>query len=177
MPDELESDLLGRFVQGDPDAFESLFRRFQREVYGWALRIVRRPDLAEAAVVEAFWRAYRARARFDSTRSFGAWIRRIAVNAARDQLKAARRDSVSFAIGREVAAPAAADGDVADAISRAFDRLPMKLRMVATLALVEDVPLADIGDALDIPLGTVKSRLFRAIRALRKELARQGIQP
>jgi DNA-directed RNA polymerase specialized sigma24 family protein len=59
MPDELDRDVLRRFVQGDQDAFEALFRQFQADVFRWAVRIVRDPGLAEDVVVEAFWRAYR----------------------------------------------------------------------------------------------------------------------
>ena len=90
MPDELDGELLRRFVQGDQDAFESLFRQFEIEVFPWIVRIVRDASSAEDVLVEAFWRAYRARASFDSSRSFGAWMRTIATNAARDHLRALR---------------------------------------------------------------------------------------
>lgn len=93
MPVEVDGDLLERFVKGDQEAFESLFRQFEREVFGWILRIVRDPSAAEDVLVESFWRAYRGRARFDSSRSFGAWMRRIATNAALDHLKVAHRDA------------------------------------------------------------------------------------
>ena len=62
MPDEVDGALLERFVKGDQDAFESLFRQFEREVFGWIVRIVRDPTAAEDVLVEAFWRAYRGRA-------------------------------------------------------------------------------------------------------------------
>src|SRR5687768_14224693 len=91
MPDDVEGDLLARFVHGDRDAFERIFRQYEREVYRWILRIVGERSAAEDALVEAFWRAYRSRARFDPSRSFGAWMRRIATNAALDQVKAAQR--------------------------------------------------------------------------------------
>ena len=61
MPSELEDGLLERFVRGDEDAFESLFRRFEAEVYRWILRTVRDDSSAEDVLVEAFWRAYRGR--------------------------------------------------------------------------------------------------------------------
>ena len=61
MQDEPDRDLLRRFAHGDREAFEALFRQFEREVYRWILRIVREPDAAEDALVEAFWRAYRGR--------------------------------------------------------------------------------------------------------------------
>ena len=101
MQDEPARDLLQRFAQGDREAFEALFRQFEREVYRWILRIVREPATAEDALVEAFWRAYRGRARFDPSRSFGAWMRRIATHVAIDQLNATRKRSFfSFDVGR-----------------------------------------------------------------------------
>jgi RNA polymerase sigma-70 factor (ECF subfamily) len=65
--------------------------------------------------------------------------------------------------------------DLRDSLARAFATLSPKLRVVATLALVEEQPLAEIADALELPLGTVKSRLFRATRQLRGELTRLGV--
>jgi hypothetical protein len=69
MPDDVDPALLQRFVQGDEAAFESLFRQFEGEVYGWIVRITRDASAAEDALVEAFWRAYRSRARFDASRT------------------------------------------------------------------------------------------------------------
>ena len=75
---------LERFTRGDIQAFEALFREYQGEVYGWIIRIVHDSGAAEDLTIETFWRIYRARARFDATRSFGAWARRIAINLALD---------------------------------------------------------------------------------------------
>lgn len=178
MPDQLDADLLRRFVHGDRDAFEALFRQFEVEVYRWSLAIVRDASMAEDVVVEAFWRAYRGRARFDWSRSFGAWMRRITTNVARDHLRAARRRAIwSRPIVNEVSAPANADSGVAEAVALALRRLPPKLQVVATLAVIEERPYTEIADALELPVGTVKSRVFRAIRALREELGRLGVQP
>ena len=66
-------ELLEKFTQGDLDAFEILFRQFQKEVYGWIIRIVRDQRVAEDLTMETFWRLYSSRARFDPTRSCGAW--------------------------------------------------------------------------------------------------------
>jgi RNA polymerase sigma-70 factor (ECF subfamily) len=174
MPDEVDAGLLEGFVRGDHDAFERLFRLFEREVYGWILRIVRDPAAAEDALVEAFWSAYRGRARFDASRSFGAWMRRIATNAALHQLRTMRRRTAPFQRQEPVRAPSL--GHVRDSIQLAFRRLPPKLQVVAALALIEQQPYSDIADALDLPVGTVKSRVFRATRALREELARLGVR-
>src|SRR5271166_5549843 len=91
---EQPTELLERFAHGDLDAFEALFRQFQGEVYRWVVRIVRDPGVAEDLTIEAFWRIHRAHARFDPQRSFGAWARRVATNAALDHLKKAHLKSV-----------------------------------------------------------------------------------
>jgi RNA polymerase sigma factor (sigma-70 family) len=177
MADEPDGDLLRRFVQGDRDAFEWLFTRFHGEVHRWSQRIVRDASAADDVVVESFWRAYRGRARFDPSRSFGAWMRRIATNAARDHLRATRLHAALLETEPAKAVTSATDGHLAGAIERALRSLPPRLQIVATLALIEERPYAEIADALDVPIGTVKSRVFRATRALRKELTRLGIQP
>jgi RNA polymerase sigma factor (sigma-70 family) len=175
MPDEVDPDLLSRFVQGDQDAFESLFRLFEAEVFGWILRIVRDHHRTEEALVDAFWRAYRGRAHFDCARSFGAWLRAIATNAALDQLRLMRRD-LSRGDGGDVRSAIAPEADPRrEAIRLAFRRLPPKLQAVATLVLVEGLSQEEAAQALGLPIGTVKSRRFRAIRALRKELSQLGI--
>ena len=186
MQDEPDRELLRRFAHGDREAFEDLFRQFEREVYRWIVRIVREPEAAEDAVIETFWRAYRGRARFDPARSFGAWMRRIATHCAIDQLNAARRRKwfPLDGVGRVPASPEAMRGgpggpagfELAEALRRAFAALPPRLRVVATLALIEELPQAEIADALGVPIGTVKSRLFRATRELREELMRRGVQ-
>ena len=141
MADELDGDLLERFVRGDQEAFERIFRRFEVEVYRWILKIIRDRDAAEDVLVEAFWRAYRGRARFDPARSFGAWMRRIATNAALNHLKIIRRHAERMA--DENAAPSAdADSGLRESITIAFRRLPPKLCVVATLALIEEQPYA-----------------------------------
>ena len=176
MLDDPDPDVLRRFGQGEMEAFESLFKQFELEVYRWIVRIVRDGSAAEDLLVEAFWRAHRGRATFDPSRSFGAWMRRIATNVACDHLKRRNRLPGSLEGQREPAA-AKIDHDARQAIALAFRRLPVTLRLVATLALVEERPYAEIADALDLPVGTVKSRVFRAIRTLREELDRLGIHP
>src|SRR4029453_1371804 len=98
-------ELLKRFRQGEPEAFEELFRQFQAEVYGGIVRIVRDPSEAEDLTIETFWRIHRARGRFDPGASFGAWARRIATNLAIDHLRHTRPE---IAIPADVAQPASA---------------------------------------------------------------------
>ena len=176
MPEEPERELLERFVRGDQRAFETLFRQFQSEAYRWVIRIVRNASAAEEVTVDAFWRAYRGRAGFDPTRSFGAWMRRVATNAALDRLKKETSDVAWDAVADTTPANAETDLAVKEALMGALRKLPPKLRAVALLTLVDDRPYAEVADALGVPVGTVKSRVFRATRVLRRELRRLGIR-
>ena len=123
MPNDPENEVLGRFTQGDPAAFEALFRHHEAEVFRWALRIVRDPAAAEDVAIEAFWRAYRGRARFDASRSFGAWLRRITTNAALDHLRSTRGRRDWATTDDDTPAPAATDGALRESIMLAFQRL------------------------------------------------------
>lgn len=170
-------ELLEKFTHGDLGAFEILFRQFQKEVYGWIIRIVRDPRIAEELTMETFWRLYRAHARFDPTRSFGAWARRIATNLALDHLKRVRPE-IEFqeSWSQETPPDPAVQQDTRERILFAFSQLPAKLRVAATLALIEERPYEEIAESLSIPIGTVKSRLFRAVRLLRENLKQLGIE-
>lgn len=174
-------ELAVQFAKGDVEAFEALFREFQGEVYGWIVRIVRDAGVAEDLTVEAFWRAYRAHAQFDPARSFAAWMRRIATNLAIDHLKKTRRE---VPLLEDTPAPCtdprsnpALRREVREQIEQAFLQLPVKLRVVATLTLIEEQRYEDVANALAISLGTVKSRMFHAVRILRRNLIRVGVQP
>ena len=171
-------DLLERFAQGELEAFETVFRQFQGEVFGWIVRIVRDPGIAEDLTVETFWRVYRARFRFDPTRSFGAWARRIATNVAVDHLKTVRPE-VSLTEEQAQVAPndPAIQRDIRERIEQAFLHLPAKLQVVARLALIEQQSYEEISQAVGISVGAVKSRVFRAVRLMRRKLKRMGIEP
>lgn len=170
-------DLLDRFVSGDLEAFELLFRQFHRDVYGWVVRLTRDPSAAEDVTVEAFWRIYRAHARFDPTRSFGAWARRIASNAALDHLRRVRRERAASSLAPARTADSSARRDLNLRVERAFLTLPPKLRVVAELALVEGCPQEEIASALGISRSAVKARAFRATKYLKDAFEREGIEP
>ena len=168
-------DLLERFARGDLDAFEQLFRQFHGEVHGWLVRLTRDPAAADDLTVEVFWRIYRAHARFDATRSFGAWARRIASNAALDHLRHVRREQAPVAPPSSTPASSArSDRDVR--VERAFLSLPPKLRIVAELALVDELPQEEIANALGISRSAVKSRAARALKSLKDALQREGFR-
>ena len=176
------SDVLNQFRKGNPAAFETLFHQHQRAVYGWILRIVRDPSAAEDLTIESFWRIHRAHARFEPAQGFEGWARRIATHAALDWLRTKREnnelDTESCA---ELVAPKTSDpaitAEIRSKTAQAFGRLPPKLRIAATLAVIEQQPQKDVAAALEISLAAVKLRVFRALRLLRKDLQQQGITP
>lgn len=177
MPDT-SSNLMDLFRQGDPDAFERIFRLHHRAIYSWVLRIVRNSADAEDLTVESFWRIYCARARFDPAREFGPWARRIATRAALDRLRAQRPQAE---LPADCAAPLTDDpgirAEIRTKTAQAFARLPPRLRIAAVLAVVEEQPHKEIAESLGISVAAVKVRVFRALRLLRKDLERQGITP
>ena len=171
------SEVLQQFAAGELEAFESLFRDFQGEVYGWVIRIVRDPATAEDLTIETFWRIYRAHARFDPGRSFGTWARKIATNLALDYLKTTRLREQQFAedltadsVPDHRARNPAVQQELRQRTQRAFQQLPAKLRVVASLALVEQLPYSEIAEGLNLSTAAVKSRLFRAVQLLRRKL-------
>jgi RNA polymerase sigma factor (sigma-70 family) len=123
MPAEPDADVLRGFVRGDQGAFEQLFRRFEADVFRWILRILRDSAAAEDVLVDAFWRAYRGRAQFDAGRSFGAWIRRIATNAALDHLRAHKPTRGWQTADNSLPVARGPDRETNDAIALAFRRL------------------------------------------------------
>ncbi len=169
-------DPLERFAKGDLDAYELLFRQFQGKVYAWIVRIVRDRGAAEDLTVETFWRIYRARSRFNPESDFGAWAYRIAINLALSHLRRTPRETELT--GNEShgdAADPAVQHELNDQIRRAFERLPARLQVAVTMALIEERPYQEIAQTLGVPAGTVKSRVFRAVRILRKRLQRMRV--
>jgi RNA polymerase sigma-70 factor (ECF subfamily) len=171
-------ELLQRFAAGDMDAFESLFRQYQRMVYRWVMRIVRDPAAAEDLTVETFWRVHRAHAQFRADGNFAAWLRRIAINLALDHLRRARP---LLELPEQIAAEEKPDAVVREEtrkkISRAFAELPPRLRVVVQLGLIEDESYKEIAESLGITPVAAKLRMFRGVRMLRTKLEKQGVRP
>lgn len=170
-------ELLDRFARGDVEAFELLFRQFHRDVYGWLVRLIRDPGVAEELTVEVFWRIYRAHARFDPSRGFGPWARRIASNAALDHLRRVSRQRATLPMPADSTPDSTARRDLHVRVERAFLTLPPKLRVVAELALIEEWQHEAIANALGISRTAVRSRAFRAMKHLKNAFQREGIEP
>lgn len=142
-------DLLQRFAHGEIDAFETLVRQFQGDIYAWTVRIVRDPGIAEDLTVETLWRVYRARQQFHPDGNFGAWARRIATNLAIDHLRRNRAEQSFPAEPAGIPQPnPLLQSETHERIRQAFRRLPAKLQVAATLALVEELPYDEIASCV-----------------------------
>jgi RNA polymerase sigma-70 factor (ECF subfamily) len=182
-----EREHLVEFRQGNAEAretaFEAIFRLHQRAVRGWILRIVRNPAAADELTIETFWRIYRARDRFEPSRGFEPWARRIATRTALDWLRAQKPEySVANEFFADLPSPGgrpdpAVLAEIRHKTAIAFGRLRPGLRIAATLAVIEERPHKEVAEALGISVMAVKLRVFRALRLLRKDLREQGITP
>jgi len=182
---EVDSDLVRRVQAGDVAAFDLLVRKYQHRIGALIGRYI--PDWSECQDVaqEAFLRAYRAIGNFRGDAQFYTWLHRIAVNTAKNHLVAHNRrpptddidvsDAEQFESGLRLR-----DNDTPErelmrqqmeqTVMRAVEALPEELRMAITLREVEGLSYEEIAERMDCPIGTVRSRIFRAREAIDAEL-------
>ncbi len=184
LPD-VDTMLVQRAVAGDQRAFELLVVKYQRRIQRLIARMVRDVDLVEDIAQETFIRAYRALHQFRGDAQFYTWLYRIAVNTAKKTLLEMKRDpTVSEAAmrgsqdddetsppGWELISPETpetvlAAKDVANAVNTALDALPEDLRHALTLRELDGLSYEEISELMNCPIGTVRSRIFRAREAI-----------
>lgn len=180
--------LVQRTLAGEKRAYELLVIKYQRRVERLIGRMVRDSDLVQDIAQETFIRAYRALAQFRGDAQFYTWLYRIAVNTAKKQLMELKRDPLVFqsqlssgdddetsSAERELNSRVAdtetpeavlASKEIAQAVNAVMDALPEELRMAITLREIEGLSYEEIAQALDCPIGTVRSRIFRAREAI-----------
>ena len=180
--------LVERAVAGDTEAFGEIVRRWERRIYALAYGILGREDEARDAAQETFVAAFRNLPNFRGEAKVSSWLHRIAVNqCVTRQRRAKVRGEVSFEAEQEDhgaqfaaahASPATATeaGQRALAVRRAVAALPQELREVVVLKEFEDMTFQEIAEALDVPLSTVKSRLYTALKQLRMRLEKFGAE-
>lgn len=176
---DLDSDeeLLEATAAGDGEAFEALYGRYARTVFGFALRRLRDRDRAEEAVQETFTAVWRSARTFDSQRgSASGWLFAVARNAVVDRFRE-RRDELPDVpdqpSGDAGPAERAEAGWLAWRVHRALEELPDTERTVIELAYWGDMSQSEVADFLGIPLGTVKTRTRAALRRLADELSEE----
>ncbi len=178
----MDQDLVVRARGGDREAFARLAAAAISRLDAVARLITRDPERAKDAVQESLARAWRDLPTLRDPDRFDAWLHRLLVRSCIDELRRARRHASEVELS-PVHHPAVTDSAIAiadrDALERAFRRLAPEQRSLIVLFYYLDLPLADVADALGLPLGTAKSRLFRAREALRVALeadARVGLE-
>jgi RNA polymerase sigma-70 factor, ECF subfamily len=177
--------LVERTVAGDQKAYELLVMKYQRRIERLIGRMVRDADLVEDIAQETFIRAYRALAQFRGEAQFYTWLYRIAVNTAKKALGDLKRDPLvsenalrggddedeTSAVENELTTAETpetvlAAKEIAAAVNSAMEALPDELRQAVTLREIEGLSYEDIAEAMNCPIGTVRSRIFRAREAI-----------
>lgn len=168
-------DLIREVLAGRVERFELLIRRYERLVAAAAVRMgVPRQEVDEVAN-EVFYKVYRSLKRYEPTHAFSTWLYRITINAALDRKRSRRHEDRTDAISPTLADPGPSPHQDAERRGRAsllreaLDRIPGHYRAPLVLMHVEGLPIEEVSRALDLPEGTVKSRLFRG-RALLKQI-------
>lgn len=195
-PDDVDAPMVARAVAGDLRAFDWLVIKYQRRVQRLISRLVRDSDLVEDIAQETFLRAYRALAQFRGESKFYTWLYRIAVNTARRQLLTLKHqpsvggtapsdgdDDETFwprvePSTDETPETALAARELALAVEQAMAALTPDLRLALTLREIDGMSYEDIAQHMQSPIGTVRSRIFRAREAVSAQikplLTRQG---
>lgn len=183
---DVDNELVVRVQRGDKAAFDLLVLKYQRKIMRLVSRMVRDQAEVEDVVQEAFIKAYRALPQFRGDSAFYTWLYRIAINTARNWLSSAgRRPSAPSAIETEdgetfdetdnltdISTPESvlASRQVAAAVNEAIETLPDELRTAIVLREIEGMSYEDIAQSMGCPIGTVRSRIFRAREAISARL-------
>jgi RNA polymerase sigma-70 factor (ECF subfamily) len=186
---DADAELIERFKRGDRRAFEMLVVKYQRRIERLIARMVRDTALVEDIAQETFIRAYRALPQFRGESAFYTWLYRIAVNSAKKALGDIKRDPViteaAFALSDdddetsrfatelsdgETPESLLASKEIAATVNAAIAALSEDLRQAITLREIEGLSYEEIAEAMNCPIGTVRSRIFRAREAIADRL-------
>jgi RNA polymerase sigma-70 factor (ECF subfamily) len=162
---------------GDVEAMRELYRSFERPLYTLGRRWLRDPSLAEELVQEVTIRIWRRAKSFDPARgAAGSWIFGVARNVAADLANARSKAPIPVEDSHAVAEPWDEEASwTAWQVSQAIKSLPLDQQKVVELAYVVQMTQVEIAQTLDVPLGTVKTRLYSALRKLRSSLEELGM--
>jgi RNA polymerase sigma-70 factor (ECF subfamily) len=180
-----DKKLVERVQKGDKGAFDLLVLKYQHKIVNLIMRYVRDPELALDIAQEAFIKAYRALPRFRGESAFYTWMYRIAVNTAKNHLAAQRRRPMDVELDlqdpeqydlhaklKETDTPegVALSDELQETVERAIAALPEDLRTAIILRELEGMSYEEIAETMECPVGTVRSRIFRARDAIGKKV-------
>ena len=180
-----DKKLVERVQKGDKGAFDLLVLKYQHKIVNLVMRYVRDPELALDIAQEAFIKAYRALPRFRGDSAFYTWMYRIAVNTAKNHLAAQRRRPMDVELDlqdpeqydlhaklKETDTPegVSLSNELQETVERAIAALPEDLRTAIILRELEGMSYEEIAETMECPVGTVRSRIFRARDAIGKKI-------
>lgn len=183
--DQLDEDLVLRVQQGDKSAFDLLVIKYQHKIIQLVNRYVKDPSEAQDVAQEAFIKAYRALGNFRGDSAFYTWLYRIAINTAKNYLVSRSRRSSDYQVdiqdaeaienapqlqGMETPERLLLNQEIIDTIKTAIEKLPEEMRTAIMLREFEGMSYKEIATAMDCPVGTVRSRIFRAREAIDNKL-------
>ena len=188
--DDVDAQLVERAKGGDPKAFEMLVVKYQRRIERLIARMVRDVDLVQDIAQESFIRAYRALPQFRGDSAFYTWLYRIAVNTAKKALVDLKRDPLVTESARasmnddedetsrverelidgETPDAVLASKEIAQTVNAAIEALSDDLRQAITLREIEGLSYEEIAELMNCPIGTVRSRIFRARESIAQRL-------
>ena len=183
---EIDRQLVARAQRGDKQAFEMLVEKYQRKLARLLSRFIRDPAEVEDVTQEAFIKAYRALPAFRGDSAFYTWLYRIGINTAKNYLMAMGRraptsteveaeEAEGFEEGeqlRDINTPESLllSNEIARTVNSTIEQLPEELRTAIQMREIEGMSYEDIAKAMDCPIGTVRSRIFRAREAIAERL-------
>lgn len=167
-----------RVQKGETHLLELLIKRYEKPLFAYAFRIVQQRSAAEDAFQETFLRVFRKREHYRAGAPFRPWLYTICLNTCRDALRSRNRrpeaelDKAALVVPDAQPGPETLTGQsaMAESIKQAIEKLPDKQREVFLLAYYQQLQYPEISAILDIPVGTVKSRMFHASRFLAEQL-------
>ena len=185
MSEASDQDLIDRYLGGDADAFAVLVRRHEGLVYGLCLRVLGDRDDAADAAQDALVTVARKLNTFRGEARFTTWLHRVTMNVCYDHLRAAKRRPVVRRLADDGPEPELGEPvlDHADEVAGTRDiavalaKVPEDFRVALVLADVQDLPYEEVARILDVPVGTVKSRVHRGRLALARALGLGPAEP
>jgi RNA polymerase sigma-70 factor (ECF subfamily) len=183
--EQLDQDLVLRVQQGDKSAFDLLVIKYQHKIIQLVNRYVKDSSEAQDVAQEAFIKAYRALGNFRGESAFYTWLYRIAINTAKNYLVSRSRRSSDYQVdiqdaeqienapqlhGMETPERLLFNQEIIETIKTAIENLPEEMRVAIMLREFEGMSYEEIAEAMDCPVGTVRSRIFRAREAIDSKL-------
>ena len=183
--EQLDEDLVLRVQRGDKSAFDFLVIKYQHRIIQLVNRYVKDPSEAQDVAQEAFIKAYRALGNFRGDSAFYTWLYRIAINTAKNYLVSRSRRNSDYQVdiqdaevfenahqlqGMETPERHLLNQEIVDTIQEAIDKLPEDMRTAIMLREFEGMSYEEIAETMECPVGTVRSRIFRAREAIDNKL-------